>query len=236
MVIDREKLTAQNRDAYDSIAGLFSSTRDYLWDDLKPLREYTKDGDRVLDLGCGNGRLYQLFDGLSIDYTGLDQSEKLIEQAKEKFSESNTRSFLVGEMTTLEFEDDSFDVIYCIASFHHLMDTQQQQKALSSMNRILRPGGMIIMTNWNRYNDWVQNKINQKKYTVVDDEHVVVPWRNGPGDILAERHYYSFTLIGLETLFSDAGLALLDQYFVKKGNKVDISLGENIVSIVQKPL
>jgi len=229
-VSGKHTFTEQNRKAYNDIASLFSSTRDYLWDDLKTLRQYTKDGNTVLDLACGNGRLYQLFDGLSIRYTGMDQSEELIQRAREKFSGID---FIVGEMTKLPFEDDMFDVIYCIAAFHHLMSPDLQLASLGEMKRVLKSGGRVIMTNWNRYNNWVQNKIDLKKYTVVSDSHVIVPWRNGPGDILAERHYYSFTMDGLEKLFAESGFVLEEQYFVKKGKKVGIETGENIVSILK---
>jgi len=224
-------LTEKNRIAYNDIAHLFSSTRDYLWDDLKSLKQYTKDDDTVLDLACGNGRLYQLFDGLSIDYVGMDQSEELIKKAQEKFPDV---AFVAGEMTVLPFEDSSHDIVYCIAAFHHLMSRELQIKSLGEMKRVLKPGGHVVMTNWNRYNNWVQNKIDLKKYTVVSENHVLVPWRNGPGDILAERHYFSFTIEYLEGLFEEVGLELKEQYFVKKGKRVGIETGENIVSIAKK--
>ena len=56
----------QNKEVYNKIAKLFSKTRKFLWYDLEPLVKYTKNGDKILDLGCGNGRLYQLFSDLSI--------------------------------------------------------------------------------------------------------------------------------------------------------------------------
>ena len=94
---------------YNNFAQEFSSTRQHLWDDLKPLAKYTRNGDKVLDLGCGNGRLYQLFTDKSIHYVGLDQSEELIKKAQEKFPEVD---FSVGDMLELPFPDDRFDIIY----------------------------------------------------------------------------------------------------------------------------
>ncbi|MBM4177706.1 hypothetical protein FJ208_02810, partial [Candidatus Gribaldobacteria bacterium] len=52
------KLIDQNKQVYNKIAYDFSNTRNYLWQDILPLLDYSKKGDKVLDLGCGNGRLF----------------------------------------------------------------------------------------------------------------------------------------------------------------------------------
>ena len=106
----------QNREVYDIIAPLFASTRQYLWDDLKPFVEYLKPNLKVLDLGCGTGRLYHLFAKFqdSIDYVGLDQSEGQLAQSKIYFPNNK---YIQAEMTKLPFADASFDMIFCIATF-----------------------------------------------------------------------------------------------------------------------
>ena len=73
-----DKLLAKVADDYDVIADSFSETRVQAWPEMEPIRALTKPGDRVLDLGCGNGRAYQLFKGMAIEYEGLDASAKLI--------------------------------------------------------------------------------------------------------------------------------------------------------------
>ena len=80
-----KKYIDQNTSAYDEIASLFSSTREYIWKDIKPLKRFATKGNRILDIGCGNGRLYQLFDDLSTEFTGIDISQNLIKIAKEKY-------------------------------------------------------------------------------------------------------------------------------------------------------
>src|SRR3989338_7438836 len=134
----------QNRETYNKIANHVSGTREYVWQDLKPLKAYTKDGDRILDVGCGNGRLYQMFQDLSIAYTGVDQSEGLITLAREKFPAGK---FDIAEMTHLPYADQSFDIVYCIAAFQHMPTQETRLKALAEMKRVLVPGGYIALTN-----------------------------------------------------------------------------------------
>ena len=92
----------QNTSAYNEIASLFSSTRQYIWKDIKPLLRFAKNGDNILDLGCGNGRLYQLFKDLSITFTGIDSSKGLIDIARESHPDAE---FIVSDMRKLPLKD-----------------------------------------------------------------------------------------------------------------------------------
>ncbi|MBI2459383.1 MAG: class I SAM-dependent methyltransferase [Parcubacteria group bacterium] len=71
---------------YEEIAADFDLTRKkQLWPELLRLTEPVKNGDRVLDVGCGNGRLLEAFGEKKISYLGVDNSEKLIETARKNF-------------------------------------------------------------------------------------------------------------------------------------------------------
>ncbi len=226
------QFVAQTREVYNAIAKQFSDTREYLWDDLKPLAQYVKNGDAVLDVGCGNGRLIQLFSGTHIVYTGLDQSEGLIRVATDKFPGA---SFVVGEMTELPFPDESFDAIYCIAVFHHLPTDDMRVQALNEMKRVLKPGGVIVMLNWNLEAAYAKNRIEDGKWSHGEDHnHFVVPWRNGKGETLGERHYWSITQERMKRLCGLAGLTVEEKFYVKRGKRTDRMTGDNMVSIIGK--
>lgn len=218
-----------NKQTYNTIAKFFDKTRKYLWDDLKPLKKYTKAGDRVLDIGCGTGRLYQLFEEIQdTSYFGIDQSEGQIELAKENYTEG---SFQVMEMTELDFADNEFDLIFCIATFNHLPDEETRLKSLSEMKRVLKPNGKVIMTNWNLFSKSV-GKVVQKGKFKKEGQEFIVPWMNSQGEVLGERYYHGFTLGELEDLFNKVGFNIEQNYYSKKAKHVSSAEGHNIVTIV----
>jgi len=219
-----------NKETYNKIAKLFAQTRKYLWDDFKPLKKYCKDGYKVLDLGCGTGRLYHLFtDFQDLDYIGVDQSIGQLDVAREEFP-NNT--YVEAAMTDLSFEDNAFDIIYCVATFHHLPDEESRIKSLEEMKRVLKPGGHIIMTNWNLNSQSAKKMVEKNKFKR-NKKDVIVPWLSSDGEVLGERFYYAFDFDELKDLFKKTDLELEDQYFTKKGDRGDVDDPGNIVSILK---
>lgn len=85
-----EKILQETETGYDLIADKFSQTRNKkFWSDLEFIRDYAKDGDKILDFGCGNGRLLELFSDKNIEYFGTDVSEKFIDIAQRKYYANN---------------------------------------------------------------------------------------------------------------------------------------------------
>jgi len=223
-----QDLVKLNKETYNKIARPFAQTRQYLWDDLKPLSKYMKDNYKVLDLGCGTGRLYHLFkDFQGVEYVGVDQSEGQIEVAKEDFPEARHK---VAEMTELPFGEGEFDIIYCIATFHHLPDEVSRIKSLEEMKRVLKPGGKIIMTNWNLYSKSASKMVEKGKFKEFETGDFLVPWLDSEGEVLGERYYHGFSLEELENLFKKT-----DQYYTKKGERGQVSDPGNIVSVITSP-
>lgn len=207
----------ENKRVYDAIADQFSSTRQYLWGDLEPLAAYAKPGDTILDLGCGNGRLFQLFEkhDLGVTYIGQDQSEGLISYAKEAFPNGQ---FTLGSMTHIPLSDKSVDCVYSIAAFHHLPDDASRQACLSEIARVLKPGGTLVMSNWNLENDYVHQKIADGKYiqSETDSTHVQIPWRTGDQTVHGWRHYYYISHQVLKTLLEPLGFSIKKEYYTSE--------------------
>ena len=123
-------LLNKTRQDYNAIAESFSSTRRFVWQGLEPLYNYALPREKVLDLGCGNGRLLQIFKEIDIDYTGVDSAEKLIEIAKKLYPNAK---FQVVDALHLPFPTNHFDKIYSIAVLHHIPSNQLRLEFLDGV-------------------------------------------------------------------------------------------------------
>lgn len=98
-------------------------------------------GQRLLDLGCGNGNILKILnERIPAEYYGLDISEKMIEEAGKKLGKA--ARLQVGDAEQLPYKDNFFDVVVCNASFHHYPNPE---KAAAEMGRIIKSGGLLIL-------------------------------------------------------------------------------------------
>jgi ubiquinone/menaquinone biosynthesis C-methylase UbiE len=108
-------------------------------------------GEAVLDVGCGPGT--DVFDmvelvGPSGRLVGLDASEVMIAEARRRTMELKAPiTFEVGDVQSLPFPDDAFDVCRAERLLEHLSDAGQ---ALAEMVRVTRRGGRILVYDF----DW----------------------------------------------------------------------------------
>ncbi|MBU0476874.1 class I SAM-dependent methyltransferase, partial [Patescibacteria group bacterium] len=138
-------LLKQTCQDYNLIAGDFSRTRAEMWEGFEFLKDCVAQGERVLDLGCGNGRLYKLLEKQNIDYYGVDCAEKLIDIAKFLYPEAK---FQVADALSLPFPDDFFDKVFSIAVLHHIPSRELRAQFLKEAKRVLRKDGLLVITVW----------------------------------------------------------------------------------------
>lgn len=104
-----------------------------------------KAGDKILDIGCGKGFL--LFDFTKvvpgIEIYGLDISEYAIKNSKEEVSGRIT----LGNATDLPFEDNYFDFVYSLNTFHNL-ECYDLYEALKEMQRVGRENKYICVESY----------------------------------------------------------------------------------------
>ena len=220
-----KQILEQNHAVYNTIAADFSRTRGFLWADLHPLKEYAKDVHTVVDIGCGNGRLYQLFSHMDVNYIGIDFSEELVAIARNRFPGAR---FFVSNMIKTSLQDSMADVIYCIAAFQHLPSREMRIQALQEMRRVLKPGGSIVMMNWNLFSDWAR-----EKYESDGSGDFFVPWKNEEKEVLGLRYYHGFLLEELHELVQSVGLNIVKQHYCKKGEVSSLGPGENIITVMR---
>jgi len=139
----------ENRKNYNLIARNFSGTREYPREEIRFLFErYLKPNDRILDLGCGNGRYYPFCRDKKARYTGIDNSQELIKEAKRKHPEAQ---FITADAFSLPFAESYFDAVFSIAVFHHIPSKKLRLKFLCEAKRVLKLNGFLVLTVWKPY-------------------------------------------------------------------------------------
>ncbi len=104
----------------------------------------------ILDVGCGLGsnllclnRLYNQDNRLTCRGIDLDPAKIFYCDIKKKMFKEENMTFEVGDINSLNFSDSSLDIITCQEVVEHLKDPQ---KALGELFRILKPGGIAVIT------------------------------------------------------------------------------------------
>lgn len=98
---------------------------------------------RVLDVGCGPGVMTEVVLQRGGTFDGLDLSPEMISEAREKFGHLNDVNFAVGDIENIEASDNSYDQLICMAVIEYL---KGPDRALAEMSRVLKPGGIAIIT------------------------------------------------------------------------------------------
>jgi cyclopropane fatty-acyl-phospholipid synthase-like methyltransferase len=181
------KITQQE---YDKAAQEFSQTRPYFWKDLAFIKRYIKKKSKLLDFGCGNGRLLEILEDKQVDYLGVDVSKKLLKIAKKKYPKHQFQ--LINPDPSKEkynlFSDEnqnSFDIIVSIGVFHHFPKGKWREKFLKGLSKILKPKGILILTVWN---------LKETKYwKELKKKAGFVTFKNGDKKVLLKRYLYHWT-------------------------------------------
>ena len=207
------------------MAEKFSGTRSFFWRDLEFIKDVAKNGDSVLDFGCGNGRLLEILQDKKINYYGVDISQKLIDLAKVRYPQfANNFSKNSGE-AILNFPDNSFDAILSIAVFHHFPSLQYRAAWAHELYRLTKPNGKIIVTCWNlwqkKYRRYIGKNICKKIFGLsrLDFFDCEIPFKNNAGEVFT-RFHHAYTKRELKSLFSVAGFKEVEVTVVNNKNLV----------------
>lgn len=237
-----KKLLQHVTTSYNLIAHEFSDSRVRHWDEFKFYQPYFFEGAEIIDLGCGNGRvidfLYKHYLSNNFRYVGIDNSEKLLEQALKLHPKE---VFLPGDQLSLPIEENNTDLILNIAAFHHIPSYNLRLQALLEMKRVLKPSGVLIISVWNLFQRkywWENLKAWLKFFTSFGSyapTDLFIPWKNNQKKVLSHRYYHSFLPSELNNLIKAAGLEIIECYSVKKGLKVPFLKSYNYCVIAKKP-
>ncbi|MDQ6652307.1 MAG: class I SAM-dependent methyltransferase [Acidobacteriota bacterium] len=105
-------------------------------------------GVKVLEIGCGLGTDGAQFAKAGADYTGVDLTDAAVELARRRFELFDLPgTFKRADAENLDFEDESFDLVYSHGVLHH---TPETRKAIEEVHRVLRFGGRATVMLYHR--------------------------------------------------------------------------------------
>ncbi len=129
-------------------------------------------GREVLDAGCGQGYGCRLLveAGGAARCVGVDVDERTVDAARAAYGEGPKVEFTTGDVTSLPFEDDSFDVVTCFETIEHVA---AQAAAIGELARVLRPGGTLLVSSPNRGVYPAGNPFHEKELTAAEFEDLL---------------------------------------------------------------
>lgn len=113
-------------------------------------------GKKVLEIGCGNGADGTMFALNGAEYTGIDLTKTAIDATKKHFVVLGLQGIIkIGSAEELEFENNSFDIVYSHGVLHH---SPNPSKAFDEVYRVLKPSGqaIIMLYHKNSFNYYVR--------------------------------------------------------------------------------
>ena len=230
------RLLALNRAFYSAVAAPFDATRQAptpgkarLVQRLGALAAASPRPLRVLDVGCGNGRLAFMLDELAqpLDYVGVDGEAQLLTLA-----ESNTQAlqhvrsrFVQADMAQPDWtaalnidraaDGALFDVVTCLATLQHMPSFALRSRLITELAQLVAPTGQLVISAWQfleserlvaRRLDWSVADVDPQQ---VEPGDALLPWKQ---DVYAVRYVHQVDAAEFARLATAAQLTIADSY------------------------
>jgi ubiquinone/menaquinone biosynthesis C-methylase UbiE len=196
---------------YNKIASEFAVDRNKkLWPEVIKQVNKVEDNARVLDLGCGSGRLLEELN-TETAYLGIDNSEELLKIAKENYKDRKNSKFIVQDAINLDkIKNKPFNYIFSIAMLHHIPSKKLRHESLISATKFLQKEGEFFITVWNMWAwkkfRWQIIKSYFNFFNSLDSRDLLFYWQ---GKNKSLRYYHAFSQRGFKKEIKKAGLKII---------------------------
>jgi ubiquinone/menaquinone biosynthesis C-methylase UbiE len=135
----------------------------------------------ALEIACGTGRVTRHLRNVLLPHATLiasDLSQDMLAVAKQKLGDQNI-TFRIADAQNLDIQDGSVDLVVCYFGFMLMPD---KPKALSEAHRVLKNGGKLLMSTW----DKLENNEASSVFRTILKRHL--------GDNMPESYRFPFSL------------------------------------------
>lgn len=135
--------TSKQKAYWDKVAGYKNFTTPL---SVELLKQYLRPDSRILDFGCGQGRiLQQLKNEGFLNLSGVDISKNMIGISGKNLPGAD---FRVNSGVTIPYNDSSFDCVIIAAVLTCIISSDEQRKLLAEIKRILVPEGLVYINDF----------------------------------------------------------------------------------------
>lgn len=211
------QLLALNRQFYDTFAGDFSDSRRTPQPGFGPAMAWLAGATRLVDVGCGDGRVAQIVPQSVGEYVGVDFSAGLLGQQR------GARTGLVVRMVAADISQAGwavrvggrFDAAVCFSTLHHLPGRATRETALREMGQLLDVGARVVVSVWQPLGQarfagktvaWETVGLRESDVEAGD---VLLSWERGGTGVRYAHHFEFEELAGL---LGDCGYTVVGHY------------------------
>ena len=106
-------------------------------------------GERVLEIGCGNGKTSRTLTERGCEVVGIDLSRSALDLCRSEVPINAGGEILLADARSLPFEDRAFFAVFALHVIGHL-PKEGRERAAQEASRVLRPGGTLYFTGFSR--------------------------------------------------------------------------------------
>ncbi|MFX0075297.1 MAG: class I SAM-dependent methyltransferase [Candidatus Hermodarchaeota archaeon] len=206
---------------YDFFAEDYHNKRRHHWGELEKFIRELNDVNIYfkgfnLDLGCANGRNFNLFLNNNSKLVGIDNSKEFLKFTLKRLREQNLGSnlkskhinLILSDMRALPLRANTIANVFSVATIHHIGTNIQRKKVLTELYNVVKDKGFLLLTVWRRYQkkyryDFIWNKVRrslfptyrkaQKKSGLTEYGDKYISWTLSNKNLTYNRFYHFFS-------------------------------------------
>lgn len=212
---------ALKNSTYNLIAKDYHLKRTKPWKDFENFilylkNKYYKFFGNTIDLGCANGRHFEILSSFSEKLVGIDNSNEFLKIATSRLKNLEltfralkiTPQLILSDISYLPIRPKSFHNVFSIATIHHIHTNLERKNFFSQIYNILKPGGYCCITLWRKFQkkyrfyfirDFIkrvfsnQYRIKQKEKGLNYFGDKLVSWKISTNNKIYYRFYHFFS-------------------------------------------